>query len=253
MYSCRPFALLLAAVALVTTCVGTSFDLGMEDLRIVARQRRSSCTNIRIPRNMCTACKLKPFTVEGNKVDFHGQNRFDIYDLSTPGCQRHLRSYAAMNPCDEPRVRALNRLNNTFEQQAMVYFMYSVCETCCDCIPIGARVDQYDERKANGTLINIFRGNCAAHFRYDTCAIWPQASHITGPFGKIFDDRRGWCPDFLEWQASENSRGWIKNNNVDGVTNDMRRGMRQITRKARCAERTQWSNCIGMELAQGRV
>lgn len=257
---CRLFTLspvvLIVALLLSTQAVGTSFGI----YHLSARQAAApNCTVPRIPWNMCTACKLKPFTVNPgtNNVNFHGVNRFDIYNLSSPQCRKMIERYVAFNPCDTVRANALAKLDTDTGYRTMIYFMYSVCETCCDCIPIGSRESQYEERKKNGTLINIYRGNCAAHFYYDTCRIWPKARQITGLYGKRFNSSSNanfeWCPDFKKWQFSPDAKQWIKNNQVNGVTWRMRRAMRHISIYGRCGEETQWKNCVKMELAQKRV
>lgn len=233
-----------------------SGDESAEDVALAAvfrQQGGSSCTTVRIPWNMCTACKLKPFTGTGPNLNFGGVNRYDIYDLSTAQCQAQLRRYAEYNPCDSTRTAAIASLGNSSSPNlALIYFMYSVCETCCDCVPIGARIEEYEQRRAAGSLINIRRGNCAAHFHYDTCNVWPNTGQITGLRGKQFD-LAPWCPDFLDWINSPNSSRWPTNNNATGITFNMARAMRQLTNKARCKEESQWKNCVRMESAQGRL
>lgn len=247
--------LAVALLLVLRSCTATSFGI----YHLSARQAATNCTVPRIPWNLCTACKLKNFTVAPGttNVNFGGVNRFDIYDLNQTQCMKMLQRYVKFNPCDTIRANALANINKPWGYKTIIYFMYSICETCCDCIPIGSRVSSYEEQKENGTLVNIYRGNCAAHFYYDTCRIWPEARQITGLYGKRFnssdDPNFKWCGDFKKWQFSDNAKQWIKNNNVKGVTWRMRRAMRQMAIFGRCSEETQWKNCVNMELAQKRV
>lgn len=249
-----PFCLFLASLVLSPVYVdATSFGL----YHLSARQAASNCTVPRLPWNLCTVCKLKPFDGKGSNLNFGGINRFDIYDLSTPRCMAMMQRYVKFNPCDTLRAKALANIDKLWGYKTMTYFMYSICETCCDCIPIGSREDEYEERSRNGKLIHVDRGNCAAHFYYDTCRIWPNARQITGLYGKVFKHsdhpRFQWCSDFKRWQFSPNARGWLRNNNVKGLTQNMRRAMRYMSIYGRCREKTQWQNCVKMERAQFRV
>ena len=166
-----------------------------------------------------------------------------------------MQRYVDANPCDQTRKKALANIDKLSRYKVMIYFMYSVCETCCDCIPIGAREHQYEERKKSKPLINIKRGNCAAHFHYDTCKIWPKARQITSLKGRAYkySDKAQWCPDFKTWQFSPYAKGWLRNDNVDGFTWKMRRAMNSLAAKTRCGQETQWKNCVKMERAQGRA
>lgn len=223
-----------------------------DELDKALRQGASSCKTARIPPNLCPACKLKPFTGRGANLNFKGVNRYDIYDLSTEQCKDELRRYVQFNPCDTVRKKAVESMDDYSSKLVLIYFMYSVCETCCDCVPIGATLEQYEERSATNTLINIARGNCAAHFIYDTCKVWPKAGQITGLDGEQLDLPQ-FCSDFRAWIKSPVSDGWISNNNVGGLTSKMRYAMTQLTSAARCGEETLWKNCVRMEAAQRRI
>lgn len=221
------------------------------------RQAASGCRSVRVPPQMCTACPLKPFNGTGPHLNFGADaiNRFDIYNLSSDACQNAMELYVRTNPCDDKRARAWANRGTLGSQQVWIYFMYSVCETCCDCIPIGAAVNQYNWRKRRNRLINVRRGNCAAHFFYDTCKIWPNAGRIVTTWDS---DKRTpwvspWCDNFRTWQFSPNAKGWLRNNNVNGTTYRMRRGMNMLMRASRCTNKRQWQDCVRMEKAQGRV
>lgn len=255
-YSNAVFSLLLLPLLYSSSLVhATSFGV----FHLSARQAWSNCTTPRIPWNLCTACQLKPFNGTGVNVTFSGQvNRFDIYNLSTPSCRQAMQRYVTDNPCDIRRARALAAIDTSESAyKVMAYFLYSVCETCCDCIPIGALEKEYWQRRVAGTLINIHRGNCPAHFFYDTCKIWPDSRQLLNSKGKPYryalNEKAEWCGDFKTWQFSNYSKNWLRNNNVKGMTWLMRRALIQITHRAKCKQRRQWINCLRLERAQGRV
>lgn len=225
----------------------------MED-QTSARQARG-CSHIRLPAGLCPACRMRPFTGRGWGVSFGGVNRFDMYYLDNARCVQQLYAYARMNPCDKYHRNAIWTFGkNRSSRLKVIYFLYSVCETCCDCIPIGAREHQYNARRANRKLHNVYRGNCAAHFVFDTCKVWPDANQITGPKGKPAGESvPKWCPEFERWIRSPVSSNWLRKSHVRGLTPNMVRAMRQITNFAHCRDRTLWLNCISMERAQNRI
>lgn len=190
-----------------------------------------------------------------------GVNRFDIYQVNNTWCRTKLKQYVDNNPCDTKRATTIKNLDSDKPWQAMnaykqlIYFMYSVCETCCDCIPIGSREDSYAEQKANNTVVHVARGNCAAHMHYDTCRIWPNAGEFLWLKGTPSNTTTPWCPDFKWWQLESNfSRGWLRNNDVDGLTDNMKRGMNELMKRTLCGRNPGlWKDCVRMERAQFRV
>lgn len=243
--------------ALVCKGQATEADSGShEAMKFSARQQNSNsdCTTLRIPWNLCGACPLKPFKVKGGgNVNFNGINRFDIYDLSSPQCRHMLNRYVQFNPCDDVRRKAVSEMDKKGSaKKQVIYFMYSVCELCCDCVPIGSRENDYEKRKEEGTLINIKRGNCAAHFFYDTCRIWPKSSKILGLRGNASEGDE-WCDDFKRWQFSPAAKGWLHNNNVGGITNGMAEAMDSVLRVSNCGLERTWKDCVRMERGQNRV
>lgn len=252
-----PLLLVLLLSTLYSACPTHATSFGV--FHLSARQAWSNCTTPRIPWNLCTACQLKPFNGTGNNVTFSGQiNRFDIYNISTPYCKSAMQRYVRENPCDVRRAAALAKMDTSESAyKVMAYFLYSVCELCCDCIPIGAREDEYWRRRLTGNLVSIFRGNCPAHFFYDTCKIWPESRQILNsrdkPYRYALNEKSEWCGHFKTWQFSNYSKNWLRNNNVKGMTWLMRRAMNQMMHRAKCKQRTQWINCLRMEKAQRRV
>lgn len=243
--------------ALVCKVQATQADSGShEAMKSSVRQQNSNsdCSTVRIPWNLCSACPLKPFTVQDGKPNFNGINRFDIYDLSSRQCRNMLNRYVQFNPCDDVRRDAVRDLDKKVSaKEQVVYFMYTVCEMCCDCIPFGAKEDEYEKRKAEGTLVDLNRGNCPAHFFYDVCRIFPKSSNILGLRGNPPSnggDR--WCDDFTEWISSPASNGWTTSN-VGGITGNMEKAMESLVRVTNCGLKQTWTNCVRLERGENRI
>lgn len=243
--------------AFIVQAIQTGSDR-YEVINISGRQANSetNCSTLRIPWNLCSACPLKPFTVKpGGVVNFGGVNRFDIYDLSSSQCRNMLNRYVTFNPCDDVRKTAVMNMDNSgAAKRRVIYFMYSVCELCCDCVPIGSREEDYEKRKEEGTLVKIERGNCAAHFFYDTCRIWPTSSKILGLLeNSTTNEGEEWCDDFRTWQFSPAAKGWLRNNDAGGITAPMADAMKSLLRVSNCGHKKTWTDCVRMERGQNRV
>lgn len=208
------------------------------------------CKHIRMPPNLCTSCQMKQHNDMGV---FPGNNQRDIYEIDD-ACKTELNAYADMNKCDTRYGNAIRTLDSlTSSYRRVAYFLYAVCEACCDCIPIGASADQYDDRKAAGTLINIRRGNCPAHFWWDTCKLWPEVRRITGKNGNPRDDLPNVCDILEQWLDSPNGDRWPRNPNVDGLGRDEKRLLKQIVLRTKCTNKDVWQTCANLEEAQDRI
>lgn len=216
----------------------------------LALQSDAQCTNFKIPRRMCLNCRMRPHDDNGN---FNRDFNKDIYVWNTTACMNQLRRYAALNPCDTARTTMLQEPITAFKQQRIAVFLYSVCEQCCDCVPIGAKPWEYESRKEAGTLVEHGRGNCAAHYYYDICGIWRNVSRVIPPWGTEREGLTQVCPQFTNWINSPDANGWLQNPNADGLTPDMLRAMRQLTDNTQCDRRSVWRRCTRLERAQGRV
>lgn len=207
-----------------------------------------TCEKVRLPPKLCGACKLKPPGPGGNFVNCKA-----IYDLDDPACKLQLENYARMNRhCDPVRSRQVENFSNPANKMGLDYFVYSVCEECCDCIPIGAKVSQYDDRKKNNTLYSSRRGNCPAHAAYDICLIWPNVKFVSGAKSKDQFWRPKICPLLRSWLNSPQSNNWLEKSFVP-MDNRILEFLNRFGRVARCGNRDTWMRCHGLEEAQKRV
>lgn len=210
-----------------------------------------ACKHVRLPPSLCTDCKLR---MHDDMGVFPGDNQRDIYEIDD-ACRGALDQYANLNTCDVRYGTAIRMLDTLASSRRRVaYFLYSVCEACCDCVPFGARADEYDQRAAAGTLLTVRRGNCPAHFWWDTCRIWPEVRKITGKNGAaISDDLPNVCEPLKVWLDSADGKGWPKNPKVNGLSKPIRSVLSQMMKRGRCSEKQVWQNCANLETAQDRI
>lgn len=127
-----------------------------------------------MPSNLCNKCHLKQSNPNGTF-----KNCQMIYNLDAPDCRAELQVYVNNNPCDFIRKEQVLRWNQQ-DKIALDYFVYSICEECCDCIKKGSTASMYDalaatHTTANPTLYTTKRGNCPAHAYYDVRQLfWVQ-------------------------------------------------------------------------------
>ncbi len=130
----------------------------------------AGCTDITLPYNLCVKCPLRDVAWNGDFKDCRS-----IYDIDAPGCQGQLIEYVQMNQCDWRRAEQVDQWVNSgdpwIKEQAkekLDYFVYAICEQCCDCIPIGStNLDHSAAVQDESKLYTHTRGNCAAHAHYD--------------------------------------------------------------------------------------
>lgn len=207
-----------------------------------------TCEKIVLPPKLCGACKLKPPGPGGNFVNCKA-----IYDLDDPACRAQLENYARLNRnCDPVRVRQVENFSVPANKMGLDYFVYSVCEECCDCIPIGARSDQYSTRKEKNTLLSSRRGNCPAHAAYDICLIWPNVKFVSGPFSKDQFWRPKICPLLKSWLRSPQSNNWLERSVVP-MDKRIFEFLTRFGRVARCRNRDTWMRCQMLEENQKRL
>lgn len=207
------------------------------------------CEGIYLPPRMCDKCQLSSYDSKGIFDDCTA-----IYKIAEPACKAELERYSELNQCDTVRKAQLDNFDDPANRKALDYFVYSVCEECCDCIPRGARSDQYDERKTATpqTLTSLVRGNCPAHAHYDICRIWPEIRHITKPGGTLRLGLPKACPLIREWFFSPASKGWFSQDNTN-INFKVRRFLRIFNSVARCRRRSTWQRCTDLEVAQNRI
>lgn len=239
-------ALLSLITVLATVIATTSPETSGVSINpfVLSRQQSDECRTIRMPPSLCRACPMLPFTGGGN----FERGQYDMYDLTTPQCKGQINQYLKLNPCDKDTAKAVQ--NN--HRSDIAYFLYSICEQCCDCIPIGAKKEQYANRKNNNRLLSIRRGNCAAHFHYDVCRIWSKYEHLTWGEGKEVR-RAEVCPQFRNWIFSDDASNWLQNPKAKGLTKDMRRAMWALLARTQCTNKRVWTDCTRLERAQNRV
>lgn len=206
-----------------------------------------TCEKIRLPNKLCLSCKLKQPLPDGNF-----RNCQAIYDIDDPACLTQLRKYAALNKdCDPVRPRQLAKLTKE-NKVGLDYFVYSICEQCCDCIPRGADPTQYKGRKAKNKLFYASRGNCPAHAYYDICQVWPNVRFVSGTgMGDQFN-RPIICPLLKKWFQSPASANWLQKSFVPMNIN-IRNFLGRFAKAARCGNRDTWERCANLEFAQRRL
>lgn len=253
--SWKILAICLGTIMLSGTVWGRSGSHPCHSIRNVAFMGAQDCECVRIPNNLCRKCRLKPYASNG---DF--RNCEDIYDVKDAECLEELQKYSKMNPCDTKRKEHLKMMKKSnIYRKAIDYFVYAVCEECCDCIPDGARSSEYNERRDTGmkALTLEERGNCPAHAHYDLCKVWPSVRHVETESAvadcSAADMKKPIiCPQIYDWFQSDAALGWVHNNNVE-INPDITKFLRNFNRVARCRAPETWKMCTDMEVAQGRI
>lgn len=207
------------------------------------------CEGIYLPTRLCRSCELSGYDSNGFFNDCTA-----IYKVSEPKCKAQLELYTKLNPCDTVRAAQLGNLGNATNRRDLDYFVYSVCEECCDCIPSGARPWAYNQRRARGisALTNLARGNCPAHAYYDICLVWPLVRHVSAPGNRLRSSFPKICPLLTSWFKSPAANNWNNNNNVT-MAAPIKNFLLLFNRVARCRARPTWESCTALEKAQRRI
>lgn len=230
-----------------------SFRTNAERSRNPCHPNRSSedlgtkCEFIRLPFSLCSNCRLNGYDSKGyfNRCDA-------IYDINDPKCRAGLRAYVRLNECDTIRKKQVQNFNSKESQFALDYFVYSICEECCDCVPDGSKSSQYSSRKMSSLLISYVRGNCPAHAHYDVCRVWPNIKDVTRPGEPFKRNSPEICPIIRQWFDSPNSKNWYSNDNTK-MDQRIRAFLERLVKAAGCAQKAVWQMCVGLESAQNRV
>lgn len=210
------------------------------------------CERVVIPTNMCNACRMRPFRSNGEFVKCT-----NIYHIDTPECRTELIAYAQYNKhCDPVRARLVQNFSRR-NIQSLDYFIYSICEQCCDCIPAGAREEQYEQRLLSGEDVALTRGNCPAHLGFDVCKALPRVKYFVSPGSdENHDDWPSGCHwkygIAKQWLKSPFSKDWSSKSSAY-VSPELQRLLRNMWDKAGCTAETVWKNCTSLERAQLRV
>ena len=169
-----------------------------------------------------------------------------------------MREYVDLNECDHVRANAVQGwLNNDFgAAQVVDYFLYSVCELCCDCVPMGVSPGDYaplstSHSDDNPTLWDAERGNCPAHAQYDLCNVLPHVTYLTTPNGAA-QSRPKACPSLNAWLNSDRSTNWQSDpdTSLDGDTSVFLNGALSTIG---CDQASVWNQCYDMESRQNHL
>lgn len=245
-----PVAVLLA-VAVLSGAAAMSSVNPCHPLK--GRQGRDvTCSHVRLPPRLCRKCKLRPPKANGEFADCT-----NIYKLNK-GCKDTLQEYAKLNEqCDPVRAAQVKKFSDPANKMGLDYFIYSVCEQCCDCVPRGSVVEDFRDRRINGTLLSVYRGNCPAHAHYDICKVWPKVRSVgyyTGPGTGEAPKQAGVevCPRFKKWiERPANSR-WVREEKLK-VGGNLARFLNQLMVAGECAKGGVWKPCVGLEGKQKRL
>ena len=209
-----------------------------------------SCSGVTLPYRLCSACSLKPVAPNGDFVQCN-----NIYALDNQQCKTELERYVEMNPCDDKRKDQLMGWSS-WDIQNLDYFVYSVCEHCCDCIPKGTKEWQFESLSQSHTdeipsLYKPDRGNCPAHAFYDICKLYPNVKYMRTPWGPKHEDWPEACPILDQWFYSGASSNWA--NSVTSLNFEAKRFLNNVNVANQCKNEEVWKSCRNMEAAQGRV
>ncbi|PXF46231.1 Protein qua-1 [Gracilariopsis chorda] len=206
------------------------------------------CTSVKLPPRLCGLCPLRPTLQDGS---FDVCDR--IYDTTSPACMSAMRTYVNDNECDARRREALDRLEKNGDEDArseIDYFLYSVCEQCCDCVPMGVKQGDFAQlSKAHSasspTLWSATRGNCPAHARYDVCKVLPSIATFTADKSKT----KPICPSLNKWINTPAAEDWQTNPEVT-LAADIEQFLNGMLVATHCGDAQIWNSCQQMEFKQ---
>lgn len=160
-------------------------------------------------KKLCSNCHLKNW----NKETGEFLNCKHIYDVKAPKCVIQMRKYVSKNPCDRKRTKKIEDIDNADNLDGLDHFLYSICETCCDCVHMGSKPSEHRARKRRGTLFKSDRSNCPAHAAADMCKVWPNVKGIGSKLSEIINlpsNLEPVCPQFHELFADIHEQvGWF--------------------------------------------
>lgn len=243
------FATLLALALLTVVCV-RAMEIE-DDYESPYPEVAANCSNIRIPPMMCPKCHLRPENPDGT---FGTGVKKDIFDFDTPACIKQVENYVRINPCDTVRAQFLKDYKTSKLAYAkMAQFMYTICEQCCDMIPIGSLPEEYEARLKSNTLHTDTRGNGVAHFYFDICKLFPKVTRFIKPWWKTIDDMPKLCPLAVYWMKSKYARGWPGIADGKGIPKDLQKAIGTLPKTFGCRKKRVWKDCIPQEQRNGRV
>lgn len=151
-----------------------------------------------VPVDLCNNCPLNVRNIQDYKDapdggcrsgDFINCGR--MFEIDSEDCEASIRKMAEYTPCDTklPEFIKIYYEDNPGPEynyakdragQLLDRYVYSLCEQCCDCIPCGS------EEADPNTPIEVERVNCPVHWKFDVCAIYPDANYYSEDFPLLY-------------------------------------------------------------------
>lgn len=216
--------------------------------------KQVTCKRPWFPKELCSKCVLRP-TIAGGHFD-NCKRIYDLEEDSEDGqqCVEQLRMYAEMNAdCDPARKKLLEDPYAPNNKEALDYFVYAMCEQCCDCIPFKAVPTEFEKAKEEKRLLRPYRGNCPAHAYYDICLVLPKIEWVVGPDTPWVPwETKPLCPMVTDWFNSEASQKWWMRSWVP-TSEYMRKFFWKYFNTFKCNTDAVWTPCAELEYSQGRL
>ena len=250
------FAIQLAFLWTTTTVVRA----GQNPCHVKAQKKSTSCTVVTIPVGLCPVCGVGAPMQESNGSYIDCTRTSGLEDAVTgEQCRALVQDYIELNPCDSARLTALEFYNSTNPttkekgRQRLDYFLYSVCENGCDCIP---QVDANPAVKQ----IDVHRGNCQAHAYYDVCKILPSIRLIR----REDDDNNNStnvtnlpavCPLITDWFINSGDGQDFLEKPHTTVDVDVEYFLDRLVHAEEllATNNSLWDQCLHLETLQGRI
>lgn len=204
-----------------------------------------ACTHITLPPTLCASCSRARLS-----RDHQYKNCRQVYNIHCRTCRNSLKFFIKLNPCDNIR-RAQVEGWSAFDKLSLDYFVYSICEQCCQCIVKGLNKNNSKSITNEHTgekqvLHNDIRGSCVAHAFYDICNIYPNVKYFTLPSGSRHTDWPPVCPLLYRWFQSSTSYNWINEDNVQ-IEEEMKQFLNNINVANQCKLKSVWGQCSSIE------
>jgi len=144
-------------------------------------------------------------------------------------------------------------------RQRLDYFLYSVCENGCDCIP-QVQADPMHPK------IDVHRGNCQAHTYYDVCKILPNIRLIqsadaatamsSNNTSSIVNQLPAVCPIITKWLKKSGDGPNFRHVPYTTVDPAVLYFLEQLVNAEELLDPNQtslWNQCLALEVSQGRI
>ena len=208
------------------------------------------CDQISLPPGFCSSCKINDFDEYGRFSDC-----WVTMKLEEPTCISAMQEYVDMNPCDQNRANTLNDwLYGSGDVQQlgrlkMDWFMFSICEQGCDCIPM-INADR------STPAYDFSRGNCQAHAYYHICRLLPDIKKVKLADGSPDEDLSNLphvCDSVTDWFNSPASEDWVEipTTFIEPHVEDFLDGFMEAKQLSDLPEF--WESCFDLEVAQRRI